>query len=688
MKKTAFFLALVMSFLALASCNVAPIGTSATDPSVTPPTDATTIPSTDAPTPLPRPDFARSAAVYEAKGQYFSVDGDFRIISAENSAAARRNALSLRDTIRTVKGLTLEWAEDIVIEGNPNFYVSDHEICIGQVRYRDGYDAFADAHSDILKTSSAVGCFAVVIREEKIFLTAPDEDGVGAAVAFFVAHYLNGGEPLPADLTSVYFYDRSVLQVSGTISLITYEALRADARVARVLLNGTQMAAFRREQNSYDLLIASDDLTPTLKVEAVSPFATVICKAENLSDAAEGQKLTYTLTSADASASVSYTFVWQRGDFTTVQATLHKLKNGATGAITIVQDDGYDKTTEFMLSVCRENGLKFNIAMIANKVGTLAKNADGTYATDENGSFICSVNDNAATAWWQRIVSENADCIEISSHSYTHGAWGFAQNNVEAEIIGSRQLLRTVFPGQKVLTFAYPGFSSATREQEYSMAKGMMPGYYVGARFLSTGRSASLDSPDYFWLGANSFYYSDPAKWGDTSVKCEMTWYINEINRAVTEGSWIVTMNHMIVESLPGTDRNIQITQDYFRYAIETVALPHIRSGKLWNGFFSEVAQYVYEYNHSDMTARRFGDGHYEVEIAFDAEVTTPELYDYPLTVDLPVDADWQRVTFSYTARDGSLVSDTLTVETAADGSRFVRLQVVPLCTATVCRAD
>ena len=678
-----------MSFLALSSCGLAPVPT--TDTPTAPSTSGSAPATSTTGTPLlprPRPAFAEGSALYDAAGGEIALDSGWRIIAAEEGRGNVSLASDLSDTIRKSMGYGLEYSEDKVVDGSPYYYLSEHEICIGRVRNRDGYDALSGEISGMFGSTDAVGCFAVAVRDGKIYLTSPDDAGTAAAVSFFVSHYAEEKEKLPESLVSLYYYDKSALQTTGKFSFIDRAVLLSESGVMGFLKNGAPMAAFDRAQTQYDLLLASDAAVPAFKILPVSPFAEVTVDTEKLPSAAEGEKLTYTVTAADGSSSVTYTIIWQRGDFTTVQATLHRLKNGATGALTIVQDDGFDKTTEFMLSVCRENGLKFNIAMIANRVGTLAKNPDGTYATDENGNYICSANDNASTAWWQKIVAENADYIEISSHSYTHGAWGLNDNNVSAEILGSQQLLRTVFPGQRVLTFAYPGFSSSIREQEYSLAKGMMPGYYVGARYLSTGMSASLIDPDYFWLGANSFYYSDPAKWGDTSVKNEMTWYINQINRAVTSGSWIVTMNHMIVESLPTTDRNIQITQEYFRYAIETVALPYIREGKLWNGFFSEVARYVYEYNHCDMNAYRYDDGHYEVKISFDAEVTSPELYDYPLTVDLPVDAGWQHVTFSYTARDGSTVTETLTVETAEDGSSFVRLQVVPLCTATVTCAD
>lgn len=688
MKKMSFFLALLLVFLTLTSCVTAPTATTTSVAPTTSSQPVTTAPSTTEKPIVPAevPAFARGASFYAAtKGAVVTFDEAWRVIVPDNGEAGRAGT-DLQTAFRTYLSLQLEYSTDKVIEGSAYYYVSEHEICVGVVQNRPEYDRCLAERSSLLASTSSVGCFFVGAENGKVFLAAPDTASAVAAVDFFSTHYLAGGADIPADLTSFYLYDRAVYAQMGSFSFLSYDDLLGEGRIDTLSLDGRRMPGFDAAKTEYRFLVSVSETLPTLSAEPISPYATV----EIVSPADENENTgTVTVTSADGTAQTTYTFIWQRGSFENVNATLYNLKNGATGALTIVQDDGYNATTEFMLSVCREHGLKFNVAMIANKVGTLAKDENGRFIIDENGQFVSTVKDDTTTAWWQRLVAENADCIEISSHSYTHGAWGTNQNNVAGEILGSQQLLRAAFPGQRVLTFAYPGFTSPIREsKEYPAAKAMMPGHYVGARYLSTGKSASLSNPDYFYLGANSFYNSDPAYWGDTTVKNEMTWYINEINRAVTSGSWIVTMNHQIVESLPNNNREIRITQDYFRYAIETVALPHIQSGKLWNGFFSEVARYVYEYNHADMSCRVYEDGHYEVDITFDADVTSPELYDYPLTVDLPVPQEWQHVTFSYTDRAGALVSETLTVETAEDGSAYVRLQVVPLCTATVSFAD
>ncbi len=687
MKKLSFLLALLFVFLTLTSCVMTPSSTTTGDlatSSQTATTSSSTTQKTDVPAEVPA--FAQGASFYAAtKGAVVTFDEEWRIISEDN-ATVKNAAMTLRAAFKTNLSLQPAFSIDKVLQDSPYYYVSEHEVCVGQVQNRPEYDLCHGALAPQLASTSSVGCFFIGAENGKVFIAAPDGAGAVAAVDFFSTHYLAGGADIPADLGSLYLYDKTVYAEMGTFSFLSYFDLLGEGRIDTLSLDGRRMPGFDAAQTAYHFLISASEALPTLSAEPISPYATV----EIISPTEENETTgSVTVTSADGNSAVTYTFIWQRGNFENVNATLYNLKNGATGALTIVQDDGYDATTEFMLSVCREHGLKFNVAMIANKVGTLAKDENGNFIIDENGQFVCTVKEDKTTAWWQQLVAENADYIEISSHSYTHGAWGVESNNVAGEILGSQQLLRAVFPGQRVLTFAYPGFSSPIREsQEYPAAKAMMPGYYVGARYLSTGKSASLSDPDYFYLGANSFYNSDPAYWGDTTVKNEMTWYINEINRAVTSGSWIVTMNHQIVESLPNNNREIRITQDYFRYAIETVALPHIQSGKLWNGFFSEVARYVYEYNHADMSCRVYEDGHYEVDITFDADVTSPELYDYPLTVDLPVPQEWQHVTFSYTDRAGALVSETLTVETAEDGSAYVRLQVVPLCTATVSFAD
>ena len=444
-------------------------------------------------------------------------------------------------------------------------------------------------------------------------------------------------------------------------------------------INGQNIEGFSDAVNSYTYDLNRCDAIPEISVDLCSPHAEVTIVQPTVENGMIGS---VTVVSADKKASQTYTVAFNRMAYHTVDATLHKLKDGATGAITIVQDDGYQEATEIMLDVCRQYGLKFNIALIAKKFGSLQTEND-EYVLDEKGNYKTVI---AVDAWWQNIIDQNSDAIEISSHSISHSSWGFTDEKVRAEIVGSRQILRDAFPGQRVLTFAYPGFASETREGEYAKAREFMPGIYLAARFLSMGKANSLTTPSIYNLGACSLYYNDPATWG-TGARNNDGWMMNAINSSCQNGGWVVTMNHAIQSTNDGLNPgSIVIDRAMFEHFVKDYVAPNVETGLLWNGFFSEVAQYITEYNSATLSCKSYEDGVILIDLTDEED---DELYDYALTIDVPVDDTWTGATFTYTTRDGHRITDSVTVQTAEDTSRFIRIQLVPDCgTATLTRAN
>ena len=444
-------------------------------------------------------------------------------------------------------------------------------------------------------------------------------------------------------------------------------------------VNGQNVEGYSDKINNYTYSISRSDAIPSLSVDLCSPDAEVTIVQPSVENGMVGS---VTVMSADGTSSQTYAVTFNRLAYDTVDATLHKLKDGAIGAISIVQDDGYKEATEIMLEVCRQYGLRFNIALTAKAFGSL-KTEDGHYVFHENGNYETVIH---ADAWWQNIIDQNSDAIEISSHSISHSSWGFTDEKVRAEIVGSRQILRDAFPGQRVLTFAYPGFASETREGEYAKAREFMPGIYLAARFLSMGKANSLTTSSIYNLGACSLYYNDPATWG-TGARNNDGWMMNAINSSCQNGGWVVTMNHAIQSTNDGLNPgSIVIDRAMFEHFVKDYVAPNVEAGLLWNGFFSEVAQYITEYNSATLSCKSYEDGVILIDLTDEED---DALYDYALTIDVPVDNTWSGATFTYTTRDGNRITESVTVQTAEDNSRFIRIQLVPDCgTATLTRAN
>ena len=663
MKKTFLLLMLLVCVLALNACVGLQQNTSAGS-------------TTTGYESLQVPDFANDAYLWYATAEAgkTQLSSNFRIIIKEGSSASSIASQVLSLTT----GMNFVTTND-KIDNNPE---RANEILLGYITNRDASGAIFEEYQEQFEAyTQGVGSFFIGANGSKIMILAADEASISAAVKFFVTNYVNDKEvvEIESDLRSIYFFDKIEYSKSNTVVCLSEGSLRNNSLLLNLKINGQYAEGYSSAVNSYTYDIERSDAIPEISAELYSPYAEATIVQPTVENGMVGS---VTVVSADGKTTQTCTVAFNRMSYNNINATLHKLKNGATGAITLVQDDGYKEATEIMLDVCRQYGLKFNIALQGKTFGSL-KTENGHYVFDEDGNYETVIT---ADPWWQNIIGQNADAIEITSHSLTHASWGLTDEKVRAEIVGSQQILREAFPGQKVLTFAYPGFTSDTREDEYAKAREYMPGTYLAARYLSLGRANGLTTSNIYELAACSLYYNDPATWG-TGASNNDGWMMNAINSSCKSGGWVVTMNHAIQSTNSGLgEGSMTIDRAMFEHVVKNYIVPNVQAGLLWNGFFSEVAQYIAEYNASTMTCKSYEDGVILIDLTDTLDDT---LYDYALTIDVPVDETWTTATFTYTGRDGSAVTQQLAISTATDGSHYVRVQLVPDCgTATLTRGN
>ena len=144
-------------------------------------------------------------------------------------------------------------------------------------------------------------------------------------------------------------------------------------------------------------------------------------------------------------------------------------KNGAKGVLTLISDDGDQRTSDFFYTEIapKYDSFKITIALPTKKVASLMKTTDGSaWKMDENGNYVLTVlkNDYSSNIagsvfakssyypttvdFWNKITSTGQ--IEIASHSHTHAAWGltdeqngnYPAGNVIKEIRASAQIIR------------------------------------------------------------------------------------------------------------------------------------------------------------------------------------------------------------------------------------------------------
>ena len=668
MKKFVLLLITLSAILLLASCSAIQVATSSN----------TTLPGTTTGNDMEfgMPDFAKDAYLWHASAEagVTVIDSHYRVIIPDGNSSASLAGQILRLGMKSVVGTSLPTTND-KLDNNPE---RTKEVLLGYISNRAASSTVLEEYqAELSSFTKGVGSFFIGAKQDKVMILAQDDESLSAAVAFFIQNYVAGkvSVVVESDLSSLYFFDKATYQDSNVVKLLSESELKKNDTILYIAIDGAINNDFNEGTLEYFYDIERSQSLPVISVETYSPYAIV-----NVTQPSQENALLASISvqSADQSTpNKEYSITFNRLAFDNVNAILHSLKNGATGAITIVGDDGYKETTEIMLEVCQKYGAKFNIAMIARNVGELKMDGDN-YLFDSDGNYQTNIFSGAA--WWQQIVEQNYETIEITSHTLSHSAFDRDEAKMRAEILGAQQVLRDAFPSQKVLTFAYAGYDNAGSEKD--MVKASLGSYYIASRGGSSAKYNNLSKHDIWELECCSLYYNDPSTWGQGASNND-GWLMRAINEACTNGGWVVTMNHMIVRTNTGLkEGDMTIDMEMFEHVVRDYIAPKMESGVLWNGFFSEVSQYVSEYNASTMICRTFEDGVILIDLT---DTLDDELYDYALTIDIPVDETWGSASLSYTNRNGEAVTVFLSISTAADGSKYVRVQLVPDCgTATL----
>ena len=139
-------------------------------------------------------------------------------------------------------------------------------------------------------------------------------------------------------------------------------------------------------------------------------------------------------------------------------AEILPIKGGASGIVVLMHDDGDLVSASLLDSIYRKYGIRGNVSLIVDRVYDV----------------IALKADQSKVSSWQNLLDNGR--WQITSHSKTHDFWGTdnADGKITDEVVNSQAILRDLFNDQRVLTFAYPGFSAYestyTEDQIYGVA--------------------------------------------------------------------------------------------------------------------------------------------------------------------------------------------------------------------------
>ena len=259
----------------------------------------------------------------------------------------------------------------------------------------------------------------------------------------------------------------------------------AAATLDGIFVNGTMLDAFAPDTFDYTVSVDINDGYPTVTATRSSWVSKMVIEA---AAAANSGVATITVTSADGLTVNIYTVTVNfTGTFTGASAEVVG-KDGTTGTVTFVIDDG-DKTTATFTTEMMDKytELKFTYAILTNQLATLNTVYDsstGKYNyVMSDGKYTYTVKEDVV-AFWNSILA-NYD-TEVISHTYSHNFWGnnddggvqkYVDSNgnvltsgnlpvgsATAEIYASIQIIEELL-GIRAVAHVVPGIGVATTDK-------------------------------------------------------------------------------------------------------------------------------------------------------------------------------------------------------------------------------
>lgn len=492
---------------------------------------------------------------------------------------------------------------------------------------------------------------------------------------------------LSADRSATTLYMKSYIYYIENIEIIR----NADPTVAELLsivVGEGELESFSADILEYSLDVDINEGYPYVSGVPTSAVAKVtVRQASSLN----GGKATVTVTSADLSATKTYTITFNvTGEFKGGGAEVVG-KDGTTGTVTFVLDDGDHATAEFSkVMMNKYKDLKFTYAILLNRLATLRTVYDSSlgkyvYVMDEDGKYTYTVNQNEVDFWNNLLRDYNA---EVVSHTYSHAFWGNDDNggvqsyvdtagNVKtssnlpvgsssAEIYASIQIIEDLL-GIRALTHTVPGIGVKTTNTTVNgIVYQTYYTYYVSLlnEAMANGDIVNLigNTMGVTMNNLNRYVTKDNIKDPNGVARLFVTPNDNKalwrqfIDNAADNNGWATYCIHKITP-----------TESSGHYILESDAeelFAHAVSKNVWIANYTEAALYYAEWASAKADVS-YSDGKISVTLT-DSEDNT--VYDEPLTLKVSVPATW-----SVAVLDGQL----LTIHSDSDGS-YVYVNIVP----------
>ena len=332
-------------------------------------------------------------------------------------------------------------------------------------------------------------------------------------------------------------------------------------------------------------------------------------------------------------------------------AEVMSAKGGADGIVVLIHDDGKVSSVQTIDSIYQQYGLVGDMALYKT---TAEKNTSTWQSYLNTGRWKVVSHSETHTYWGEYNESSgNSKCDtpeEVASHFNEDGTCkGDNVKKLYDETVGIQQLLRELFPGQRVLTFAYPGFSDdaaafkAYLGSSYNIfdhvrsatSRALIEQTYISAR-AGLGFGVNVKDPESTWNTkyAGNRYLEDtvwnyfPAySWGSNKDTA-----LNAVNKAANNGELAVIYCHEVMDGATPKADYIEVAELLSGY---------VNDGKVWNTHYEDAVLYVREATSSTLTVKSADETGMVVSLT---DMMDDSIYDMALTVRVNVPAEWEAV--------------------------------------------
>lgn len=338
------------------------------------------------------------------------------------------------------------------------------------------------------------------------------------------------------------------------------------------------------------------------------------------------------------------------------------VKGGANGIITLNTDISADKPTITVLDrVAAKYDLKADIAVVIDNLMENAGEGTNTEEKTPNADIIDFLKSKLA-----------GGRLKLMNHGLTHVFWADTETGenidrdfLEREFIGSKYLLRSLFPSQRVLTAVLPGYAwivDMHGEQIYDEVYEILREEYIADRYYD-GTAANIY--DWDWEktpahqilpdnDAQTFAVIDSVARGDGRFANLFLYHLDEdanFDSGATNG---------------GTETYFYQRESRLDAICKRIAA-YVETGAVWQTNYEDAMLYLREAENATVTIERDDKITIVLEDGLDDEI-----YNYPLSVRVQLDESFEAVKIT---QNGNVSYALVKMQ---NGIYFADLDIVP----------